>query len=236
MFFLFYLFCGASIISLCMFLWWLNRHFQWRRRLEPFFNAPNSFNKTGREIARDVLDENNLSELPIRKGSISNDNVFKSQEGRYGTIYLNPEHYENPTLQALAVSVHECGHAINFNKGRSYLSLSKYLWGGFFILSMLAIVPLFFLSKPAIWWLFLLGAFPGAMLIVARFLEEKGATSTGIKMLKKNHLMTEEEKGFVKQYLCSNLLHYMSGFSLYTLVWNILMALLVYQAIGIRLN
>jgi Zn-dependent membrane protease YugP len=218
-----------------MFLWWLNRHFQLRRRLEPNFNAPNSFNKAGRKIARDVLYENNLSELPIRKGSKSNDNVFKSQEGRYGTIYLNPEHYENPTLQALAVSVHECGHAINFNKGRSYLSLSKYLWGGFFILSMLAIFPLFF-SEPAIWWLFLLGALPGAMLIVARFLEEKGATSTGIKMLEKNHLMTEQEKDFVKQYLHSNLLHYVSGFFPSILVWNIVMALLVYKAIGIRLN
>ncbi|NEU84034.1 zinc metallopeptidase [Nostoc sp. UIC10630] len=209
------------------FIWLCYKHGQWRQNLEPKFNRPVFCRKTGHEIARTILDANKLSALPVLEGSINTANVFKSRKGRYGTIYLNPKHYNNQSLRTLAVAAHECGHAINFhlNKKESFLFISTYTYIIFAIICILALFTISF-SKTNI-WLFMIGAVPGLLLIIFGFLEEKGATYQGIRMLQKNNLIGDEEKDFVKQYLNSNLLDYVYKYFLYISWWNGCMALVI---------
>jgi Zn-dependent membrane protease YugP len=222
-----YIFLVLSIIFGIGFLWLRHKHRQWRRKLAPKFNEPIFCRKTGYEIAREILDANNLSELPVLEGSTSSENVFKSRKGNNGKIYLSPEHYNNQSLRSLAVAAHECGHAINFNLNKkvSFLSVLIYPYTVFAIICILALAQIPLLKTNI--WLFMSGAVPGVLLIAFGFLEEKGATDQGIKMLENNNLIRGEEKDFVKQYLDSNLLDYVYNYFLYIFWWNCCMVLVI---------
>ena len=222
-----YLFLGLSIIFRLGFIWLRYKQGQWRQNLEPKFNRPVFCRKTSHEIARTILDANKLSALPVLEGSTNTANVFKSRKGRYGKIYLSPEHYNNQSLRTLAVAAHECGHAINFNlnKKLSFLSILIYPYSVFAIICILSLVKILLLKTNI--WLFMSGAIPGVLLIAFGFLEEKGATYQGIQMLENNSLIEHEEKDFVKQYLNSNLLDYVYKYFLYISWWNCCMALVI---------
>ncbi len=66
-------------------------------------------NRTGREIAQTILAANGLSDIQVQPGQ-----GFLSDhyDPAHKTIQLSPHNYDQPSVAAVAVAAHECGHAI----------------------------------------------------------------------------------------------------------------------------
>ncbi len=73
----------------------------------------NSYNKTGAEIAREILHKNNINNVQV---------VMASNEGtdhynpRTNVINLSPSVYNSKSISASAIASHEAGHAIQWGK------------------------------------------------------------------------------------------------------------------------
>lgn len=224
---LIYIFSVMSLPFGVVSLWLWYKHRQWRRKLKPKFNQPIFCRKTGSEIARTILDANKLNELPVLQGLHSKNNSFSPTQGKYGIVYLSPEHYNHQSLRSLAVAAHECGHAINFHFKQkiSYLRISQSAYIIFYVLlvSVVFTLPLFKINI----WLYFIGLFPYLVSVVFRLLEENKATCQGIKMLEKYNLIINEEKDFVKQYLNFNFLDYIYKSLFAIFGWNVGMVLVI---------
>lgn len=74
----------------------------------------NNKDKTGYEVARKILDENNLNDIMIleTKGTL-NDHYDPSRKA----IKLSTDIYHGSSIASAAVAAHECGHAIQDKDG-----------------------------------------------------------------------------------------------------------------------
>lgn len=74
----------------------------------------NNKDKTGYEVARKILDENNLNDIMIleTKGTLS-DHYDPSRK----VIKLSTDIYHGSSIASAAVAAHECGHAIQDKDG-----------------------------------------------------------------------------------------------------------------------
>ena len=68
----------------------------------------NSAGKTGEQIAREILNKNNISGVSIVMGVEGQDH-FNSKTN---TISLSPSVYNSASVTAQAIAAHEVGHAI----------------------------------------------------------------------------------------------------------------------------
>jgi uncharacterized protein len=79
-----------------------------------FSQIRNSRDLTGAEVARDILDANNLHNVKVEQvpGELSDhyDPISK-------TVRLSENNYSQPSLAALAVAAHEVGHALQDAQG-----------------------------------------------------------------------------------------------------------------------
>ena len=69
---------------------------------------------TGFDVARRILDENNLGEIYVveTKGTMSD----HYDPGRK-TVRLSTDVYHGTSISSLAIAAHECGHAIQYKEG-----------------------------------------------------------------------------------------------------------------------
>ena len=63
----------------------------------------------GAQVARNILDANQLPNVQVEPG---NGKLSDHYNPRSLTIRLSPENYQVPSVAAMAVSAHECGHAL----------------------------------------------------------------------------------------------------------------------------
>lgn len=75
---------------------------------------------TGAQVARRILDRNGLSNIPIEhvRGNLS-DHYDPSAR----VLRLSDSTYNSPSVAAIGVAAHECGHAIQHNEGYAPLKL-----------------------------------------------------------------------------------------------------------------
>ena len=90
----------------------------------------NSYNKykyqslrkrnTGAEIAREILDKNNLQDVKVVeiKG-----NLTDHYDPKKKVVSLSSDIYKGDTIAAASVAAHECGHAIQHKEGYFFLRL-----------------------------------------------------------------------------------------------------------------
>ena len=78
-----------------------------------------SKNKTGKEIARKILDENGLKNVKVNmvRGVLSD-----HYDPRTKTVNLSSDVYSNSSLAAVSVASHECGHAIQHKENYFFLT------------------------------------------------------------------------------------------------------------------
>lgn len=69
---------------------------------------------TGREVARQILDNNGLSQVTINK---VNGQLSDHYNPTDNTINLSSDIYDGTSIASLAVAAHECGHAIQHKEG-----------------------------------------------------------------------------------------------------------------------
>lgn len=79
-----------------------------RSILNQYANEPSSSGRTGKDIAREILNRNGLHNVavePIRNGGDHYDPKAKA-------VRLSENFYNGTSLSAITVAAHECGHAI----------------------------------------------------------------------------------------------------------------------------
>ncbi|MBR1709861.1 MAG: zinc metallopeptidase [Clostridia bacterium] len=81
-------------------------------------DVPSSTGMTGRDIARQILDANGLSDIPIQH--IAGD-MTDSYDPENNVLNLSDTVYNVSSVAALGVAAHECGHAIQ--DAKDYLPL-----------------------------------------------------------------------------------------------------------------
>lgn len=86
---------------------------------------PNTKKLSGYDVARKILDKNDLKELYIveTNGTLS-DHYDPSQK----VIRLSKDVYHGESIAAMAVAAHECGHALQDKEGYLYMRVRHFLF------------------------------------------------------------------------------------------------------------
>lgn len=103
---------GAAFLGSYLVRTWLQRTFtKWRQ-------VRNAVNANGSQVARHILDANGLSNVRLEasQGALT-DHYIPSQD----LLRLSEPVYAEPSVAALAVAAHECGHALQ--DAKSYFPL-----------------------------------------------------------------------------------------------------------------
>ena len=85
----------------------------------------NSYDMTGYDVARKILDDNGLKDVYIveTSGTLSDhyDPIRK-------TVRLSNEVYNGSSVASMAIAAHECGHAIQDKEGYFFLRLRSFIF------------------------------------------------------------------------------------------------------------
>ena len=126
---------------------WLKRTFAKYSNVELASGLP------GGQVARQILDSNGLSEVPVEMapgGPLSD-----HYDPRKKALFLSEPVYTPPSVAAAAVSAHETGHALQDSRGYVPLRIRS------------AMYPAVAFASTAWIWLLLIGAILGALNLVA---------------------------------------------------------------------
>ena len=84
----------------------------------------NAFGLTGYDVARKILDKNELNNLYVveTKGTMT-DHYDPTRK----TVKLSTDVYHGKSVASLAIAAHECGHAIQDKEGYFFLRLRRFL-------------------------------------------------------------------------------------------------------------
>ena len=166
---------------------------------------------TGYDVAREILDNNNLSNVLIfeTEGELS-DHYDPSNK----TIKLSHDIYHGNTIAAASVAAHECGHAIQDKEGYTFLRFRN------------KIIPIVNLSSKAGYIAIMLGiilsmvnliwigiAFEIIILLfqLVTLPVEFDASKRALKIIKKLNIVNKEEHSGAKKMLISAALTYVAG-------------------------
>ena len=199
-----FLIIGATIISLgaTLFIKWNYKKYKQENL---------SKKMTGYDVAREILDKNNLSDVLIFEtdGELS-DHYDPSNK----TIKLSHDIYHGSTIAAAAVAAHECGHAIQDKNGYTFLRFRN------------KIIPLVNLSSKAGYVAIMVGiifnyinliwvgiAFEIIILLfqLITLPVEFDASKRALVIIKKLHIVNNEEHSGAKKMLTSAALTYVAG-------------------------
>ena len=171
----------------------------------------NSTGLTGAEVARQILDNNELYHVKIKhvKGQLSD-----HYDPRTQTVALSDGIYDSTSVSAASVAAHEVGHAIQHAKGYVPLKIRS------------TIAPVVALSSNFVWILIMLGFvfknpslvnigvifFAGAVVFQLITLPvEFDASSRAIKQLRQYNLVSESEISGSKSVLSAAALTYVAA-------------------------
>jgi uncharacterized protein len=109
-----------------------------------YSRVPNSTNRTGAEVAREVLNANGLFNVGVEEGR-----GFLSDhyDPRTKTVRLSPDNFHGHSIAAAAIAAHECGHAIQDAQRYAFLRIRH------------ALVPVANIGSNFSWVLVLIGIF-----------------------------------------------------------------------------
>lgn len=109
-----------------------------------YSRVPSSTNRTGAEVAREVLNANGLFNVGVEEGR-----GFLSDhyDPRTKTVRLSPDNFHGHSIAAAAIAAHECGHAIQDAQRYAFLRFRH------------ALVPVANIGSNFSWVLVLIGIF-----------------------------------------------------------------------------
>ena len=124
-----------------------------KRTFARYSNVQVSSGLSGAEVARQILDRNGLSDVPVEAspgGALSD-----HYDPRKKALFLSEPVYSPPSVAAAAVAAHETGHALQDSRGYAPLKIRS------------AIYPAVAFASNAWIWLLIIGAVLGALNLVA---------------------------------------------------------------------
>lgn len=167
--------------------------------------------KTGKEIARKILDENGLSKVTIKESAGT---LTDHYDPKNKTVNLSTDIYKGTSIAAVAVAAHECGHAIQDKNGYVFLKIRHALVPTVNICSKLGYAAVFIgllagFFNIAMIGLILLGAILVFQLITLPV--EFNASSRAKKQLKKLELINQTDSNGVSDMLFAAALTYVAA-------------------------
>ena len=96
------------------------------RAFKKFSRIANQSGLTGAQVARRILDQNGLNDIPVEATSGFLSDHYDPMKRR---VVLSEANYANPSVAAMAVAAHEVGHAIQHANGYAMLRLRGALAG-----------------------------------------------------------------------------------------------------------
>ena len=172
----------------------------------------NARNLTGAEVARDILDANGLTGVPVERvpGQLTDhyDPIKK-------VVRLSEVNFDNPSLAALAVAAHEVGHAVQDQQSYAPLRLRAQLLPALMIGSNFGpwmIILGLMLGVTGLAWAGLI-AFAAALLFhLVTLPVEFDASRRALVTLQGNGYLTRPETDGARSVLTAAALTYVVGF------------------------
>ena len=168
-------------------------------------------NKSGYDVAREILDKNGLSKVLIieTQGELT-DHYDPSKK----VVKLSHDIYHGQTVAAVSVASHECGHAIQDKNGYTFLRFRNSIVPIVNLASKLGYVVLMigiFATLTKLVWVGI--AMEGVILLfqLVTLPVEFNASSRALKLIKEYHIVTEDEHYGAKKMLTSAALTYVAG-------------------------
>lgn len=188
----------------------------------------NKRNLTGYEVARRILDSNNLQNVEVFEGQGQLSDHFDPTKN---IIKLSPEVYNQPSISSVSIAAHEVGHAIQY--------ATRYPVIGF----RNRVLPLAITAGNLAWGVIMIGLFTSgtsfiyvgiAMLMVVAIFQiatlplEFNASSRALKILDTEGYLDNEELPKAKRVLSAAALTYVVA--LITTLAEVLRLLLIAQS------
>lgn len=80
---------------------------------------------TGFDVAKRILDENNLGEIYVVE---TKDTMSDHYDPRRKTVRLSTDVYHGTSISSLAIAAHECGHAIQDKEGYTWFKIRSMIF------------------------------------------------------------------------------------------------------------
>ena len=173
--------------------------------------VPVKSNKSGYDVAREILDRNGLSNVLIleTQGELS-DHYDPSNK----TVKLSHDIYNGKTIAAVSVASHECGHAIQDKEGYTFLRFRNSIVPIVNFSSKIGYIAImvgFALSMVNLVWIGV--AFELIILLfqLVTLPVEFNASSRALKKIVEYGIVDKEEHSGAKKMLTSAALTYVAG-------------------------
>lgn len=165
---------------------------------------------TGFEVAREILNQNGLSNIQIYEvqGHLS-DHYNPSNH----TLHLSHEIYHGTSIASLAVAAHECGHALQHQEGYKPLTFRNAIipvCNFSYNLGWVAIVIGLFVGRTSIAWIGVLLTSLMLLFQIVTLPVEFDASSRALGILNDRYLAQDEYSG-AKKMLTAAALTYVAG-------------------------
>lgn len=166
---------------------------------------------TGQEVARKILDSNNLEKIYVVATS---GNLTDHYDSSRKVIRLSKDIYDNESIASLAVAAHECGHAIQDKDGYFFMRLRSFIYPIVRIGTMFSYLVIFIGAIAEAMNIIYLGIALVALGLIFQLVTlpvEFDASKRALIELKKLGLVTNDELDGAKKMLTSAALTYVAG-------------------------
>lgn len=186
----------------------------------------NTTNLTGAEAARKVLDKNGLTNVTVEKVS---GYLSDHYDPKKKSVRLSESNYTEPSVAAVAVACHECGHAIQDKDGYTFLRIRRTLVPFVNICTYAGYISIIIGGIMGMLGLVWLGIAAEGVILLFQLITlpvEFDASRRGLNEIRTGQLLLGNEQGGAKTMLTSAALTYVA--SVATTIIQILRLVLIY--------
>lgn len=174
-------------------------------------NVNNTINMCGQEVARRILDDNELEKIHIVSTSGTLSDHYDSS---HNVIRLSNDIFNNHTVVSVAIAAHECGHAIQDKEGYSFYRLRKLIYPVVRIGTMLSYVIIGIGALAQLLNVVYIGIALVSLGLIFQLVTlpvEFDASKHALKELKRLNLINAEEETGVSKMLKAAAFTYVAG-------------------------
>lgn len=165
----------------------------------------------GSDIAREVLTKNDLSEIYVVKtGGVLSDHFDPSNN----VIRLSSDNYDSDSIAALAVSLHEVGHALQHKEGNLFLKIRSMLIPVVNLATRLSYLVIIIGIILSLIQVFYIGVALFGIILLFQLVTlpvEFDASKKALKILEDGNYLDKEELGGAKKVLNAAALTYVAS-------------------------
>lgn len=189
-------------------------------------NKNNKINMCGQEVARKILDENNLSSIYVVE---VNGSLTDHYDSNRKVVRLSQDIFNNNTIASIAVAAHECGHAIQDKENYFFLRLRSLIYPIVRFGTMLSYIVILIGALSAMLDIVYIGIALVSLSLIFQLITlpvEFDASKRALDELKRLKLINSKEETDVYKMLKAAALTYVAG--ILTSVLEILRLIIVF--------